>query len=64
VSDYSQVLAINDKDVDAYLKRAAAHEHVQNYKAALKDYNKVQSLAVGNSQIEGVVKQAPENIRA
>ena len=62
VSDYSQVLAINDKDVDAYLKRAAAHEYVQNYKAALKDYTKVQTLAAGNSKIEGVVKQARQKI--
>lgn len=62
VSDYSQVLALNDRDVDAYLRRAAAHEHVQNFKAALRDYNKVQTLASGNAQIEGIVKQARQKI--
>jgi tetratricopeptide (TPR) repeat protein len=58
VSDYSQVIKDNDKDVQAYLRRAAAHENVQNYNAALADYKKVQEIAGGNSQIENVVKQA------
>ncbi len=62
VSDYSQVLKLNDQHVIAYLKRAAASEHVQNYKAALADYKKVQQLAKGNRQIESIVAQATQKI--
>jgi hypothetical protein len=62
VSDYSQVIKMNDKDIIAYLKRAAANEHIQNFKAALADYNKVATLAAGNSKVEGVIKQARKKI--
>jgi tetratricopeptide (TPR) repeat protein len=62
VSDYSQVLKTNDKDIEAYLKRAAANEHIQNFKAALADYNKVAALAGGNAKVDGIVKQAKRKI--
>jgi tetratricopeptide (TPR) repeat protein len=62
VSDYSQVIKMNDKDIIAYLKRAAANEHIQNFKAALADYNKVATLAAGNSKVEGIIKQARKKI--
>jgi tetratricopeptide (TPR) repeat protein len=58
VSDYTQLLKMNDKDLYAYLKRAAANEQIQNFKLALSDYNKVASLAAGNSKVEGIIKQA------
>jgi tetratricopeptide (TPR) repeat protein len=62
INDYSQVIRIDDKDVMAYLNRAAASEVIQNFKAALSDYNKVATLAVGNDKIDGIVRQAKKKI--
>lgn len=57
VSDYSQIIKMDENNVDAYLKRAAANEQTQNYKAALADYNKVTTLVKGNDKIDGIIKQ-------
>lgn len=62
VSDYTQVLKIDDKDLGAYLSRAAANEQIQNYKAALSDYNRVTAMAAGNRNIDGIVRQAKQKI--
>jgi Tfp pilus assembly protein PilF len=62
VSDYSQVIKIDDKDVNAYLNRAIANEQIQNYKAALSDYNKVAMLAAGVDKIGNTVAQAKRKI--
>lgn len=62
INDYNQVLNINDADVGAYLSRAAAYEHTQNYKAAMADYNKVAALANGNEKIEQLVKVARKKV--
>jgi len=62
VGDYTQVLKMDDRDVDAYLSRAKANEQTQNYKSALADYNKVAQLGAGNSSIEGAIKQAKQKI--
>ncbi len=61
-SDYTQVIKLNDKNVLAYLRRAAANEQIQNYKAALADYNMVASLAKGNNAISDLVVQARKKI--
>jgi tetratricopeptide (TPR) repeat protein len=62
VNDYSQVIKLDDKDVSAYLSRAVAYENIQNFKSALADYNKVATLASGNDQIDGIVRQAKRKI--
>jgi tetratricopeptide (TPR) repeat protein len=62
INDYSQVIKTDDKDIDAYLRRAASNEAVQNYKAALSDYNRVAVLAAGNENIDGIVRQAKRKI--
>jgi tetratricopeptide (TPR) repeat protein len=62
VSDYTQLLKLDDKDINAYLKRAAANEQIQNFKAALSDYNKVATLAAGNAKVEGMIKTAKKKI--
>jgi tetratricopeptide (TPR) repeat protein len=62
INDYSQVIRIDDKDIMAYLNRAYASEQIQNFKAALSDYNKVASLASGDDKIDGIVKQAKKKI--
>ncbi len=62
INDYSQVIRIDEKDIMAYLNRAYANEQIQNFKAALSDYNKVASLANGNDKIDGIVKQAKKKI--
>jgi tetratricopeptide (TPR) repeat protein len=62
VSDYSQVIKLDPKDVTAYLNRASANEQIQNFKAALSDYNKVAALAAGNDKIGGIVLQAKKKI--
>ncbi len=62
INDYSEVLKIDEKDVMAYLKRAAAFEQTQNFKAALSDYNKVATMANGNEKIDAIVKQAKKKI--
>ncbi len=58
INDYIQVVKLDDKDWDAYFRKAAAHEQMQNYKAALIDYNKMATLAAGNDKIEAKLKQA------
>jgi len=62
INDYSQVIRLDDKDIIAYLNRAYASEQIQNFKAALSDYNKVASLANGDDKIDGIVKQAKKKI--
>jgi tetratricopeptide (TPR) repeat protein len=62
INDYSQVIRLDENNVVAYLNRASASELIQNYKAALSDYNKVASLATGNDKIDGIVKQAKKKI--
>ena len=62
INDYSQVLKLDNKDVEAYLKRANANEFTQNYKAALSDYSKVTALSIGSAQINGMVQQAKDKI--
>ncbi len=58
VNDYVQILKLDERDIDTYLKKAAANEQMQNTKAALADYNKVAALAAGNNKVEEIVKQA------
>jgi tetratricopeptide (TPR) repeat protein len=62
INDYTQVLKLNENDITAYLKRAEAFEAIQNFKAALADYNKVAALAVGNDKIDFIVRQAKRKI--
>lgn len=62
VNDYSQVISIDDHDIGAYLSRASAFEHTQNFKAAVADYNRVAALAAGNDKIDAIVKQAKKKI--
>lgn len=62
INDYSQVIRLDDKDIYAYLNRAYASEFIQNFKAALTDYNKVASLANGDAKIDEIVKQAKKKI--
>jgi tetratricopeptide (TPR) repeat protein len=62
INDYSQVIRLDDKNIYAYLNRAYASEQIQNFKAALSDYNKVASLANGDEKIDGIVKQAKKKI--
>lgn len=68
INDYTQVLKLDDKDILSYLARAEASEQIQNYKAALNDYNKVATLAVGLSagtekdNIDIAVRQAKKKI--
>lgn len=62
INDYSQVVKLDDKNIYAYLNRANANEQIQNFKAALSDYNKVASLANGDEKIDGIVKQAKVKI--
>lgn len=62
VNDYVQVLKIDDKDIDTYLRRAGANEQMQNLKAALLDYNKVMVLSVGNNRIQETVNQAKKKM--
>jgi tetratricopeptide (TPR) repeat protein len=58
INDYIQVVKLDDKDWDAYFRKAAAHEQMQNYKAALIDYNKMAILAAGNEKVEAQLKMA------
>jgi len=58
VSDYGQVLKLDEKNANIYLKRAIANEQIQNFKGALADYNKVAQLSGGNSTISAIVDQA------
>jgi tetratricopeptide (TPR) repeat protein len=68
INDYSQVIKLDEKDVMAYLNRASASEQIQNYKAALTDYNKVATLASGLSagtdkdKLDIAVRQAKKKI--
>lgn len=62
INDYTQVLLIDERDVSALLSRAAAFEHTQNFKAALKDYNKVAVLAGSDTRIDAIVRQARKKI--
>jgi tetratricopeptide (TPR) repeat protein len=62
INDYSQIIRLDDKNIIAYLKRAQASELIQNFKAALADYNKVASLANGDAKIDGIVQQAKKKI--
>ncbi len=62
INDYSQVIRLDENNVMAYLDRAIASEQIQNFKAALSDYNKVATLASGNDKIDGIVKQAKKKI--
>ena len=62
INDYSQIIRLDDKNIVAYLNRAYASELIQNFKAALSDYNKVASLATGDEKIDGIVKQAKKKI--
>lgn len=62
INDYGQVVKLDDKNIYAFLARANANEQIQNFKAALTDYNKVASLASGDEKIDGIVKQAKVKI--
>jgi tetratricopeptide (TPR) repeat protein len=62
INDYSQVIRLDENNVVAYLNRASASEMIQNFKAALSDYNKVASLANGNDKIDIIVRQAKKKI--
>jgi tetratricopeptide (TPR) repeat protein len=62
VNDYSQSLKLDDKDIDAYLARAAANEQIQNYKQAVADYNKIATLTEGNSKMEALVKESKKKV--
>jgi tetratricopeptide (TPR) repeat protein len=62
VNDYIQALKIDDKDADAYFRKAAANEQMQNFKAALIDYNKVATLAIGNDKIEAQLRLAKKKL--
>jgi len=62
VNDFSQAIKADDKDINTYLDRAAANEQIQNYKAAIADYNKVASLAVGNEKVAKLVSESKKKI--
>jgi tetratricopeptide (TPR) repeat protein len=62
VSDYVQAIKIDNKDFDAYFRRAAANEQQQNFKAALIDYNKVAVLGAGNEKVEAQLKLAKKKM--
>lgn len=62
VNDYIQALKIDGKDVETYFRKASANEQMQNYKAALIDYNKVAALAAGNDKIEAQLKKAKKKM--
>jgi len=62
VNDYIQAIKIDDKDAETYFRKAAANEQMQNFKAALIDYNKVALLAVGNDKIEAQLKLAKKKM--
>lgn len=61
-NDFSQAIRLNDKDIDAYLNRAAANEAASNFKLAISDYNTVAKLGSGNSKIEAIIKEARKKI--
>jgi tetratricopeptide (TPR) repeat protein len=62
INDYTQVTRLDDKYIYAYLNRAYANEFIQNFKAALSDYNTVASLANGDAKIDDIVSQAKKKI--
>jgi tetratricopeptide (TPR) repeat protein len=62
INDYTQVIRLDDKDSEAYLKRAAAFEFTQNYKAALSDYNKVALINLGSGKSDSFLGQAKSKI--
>ncbi|HQQ94312.1 MAG TPA: tetratricopeptide repeat protein [Bacteroidia bacterium] len=62
INDYTQVIRLDDRDAEAYLKRAAANEFTQNYKAALSDYNKVALLNMGTGKSDSFLGQAKAKI--
>lgn len=62
INDYSQVIRLDENNIYAHLNRAYASEQIQNFKAALSDYNKVATLANGDAKIDDIVKQAKKKI--
>ncbi|MCC6370271.1 MAG: tetratricopeptide repeat protein [Bacteroidia bacterium] len=62
VSDYGQAIKLDPKNLEAYLKRAAANENLQNFKASLNDYNKISTLASGDEKISAIVQEAKKKI--
>lgn len=61
-NDFSQAIRLNDKDIDAYLNRAAANEAASNFKLAISDYNTVAKLGAGDPKIEAIIKDARKKI--
>ncbi len=62
VGDYALALKQDYNDIDSYLKRAACYEQLQNYKAAVADYNTVAGLAKGDAKVEGIVADAKKKV--
>ncbi len=62
VNDYIQAIKLDDRDFDAYFRKASANEQMQNFKAALIDYNKITVLAAGNERVEAQLKIAKKKM--
>lgn len=62
IADYVQALKYNERDVDTYLRRAGANEQIQNFKAALLDYDKAITIAGSNAKVQDQVKQAKKRM--
>jgi tetratricopeptide (TPR) repeat protein len=57
IDDANQALNINPNHVKALLRRAIAHEGLEKWKQAFEDYNKVNMLSPGMSNVsQGVVR--------
>jgi len=57
IEDANSALAINANHVKALLRRAIAHEGLEKWKLALEDYNKVNMMSPGMSNVsQGVVR--------
>ena len=62
IMDYSNVLKLDDQDMDAYLRRAADYEQLQNMKDAVADYNKIIKLSKGKANLAAIADKASARI--
>ena len=51
VSDATEVLSIDDKNVKALLRRATAYENIEKFKQALADFKQLQEVSPGLPQV-------------
>jgi tetratricopeptide (TPR) repeat protein len=62
IGDYVQALKYDERDADTYLRRGAANEQIQNFKAAIMDYDKAIQIAGPNTKVQDLVKQAKKRM--